>query len=154
MVQLASKRGADVTGVASPTKHAAVLDAGALDVLARDDLPSPANYDRVIDVVGGDAWPHLIAALKPGGHYATSGAIAGPLVQADLREIYLRDITIHGCTFTPLSVFARLVEMMISGQIKPLVSKTYPLGDIATAQADFVAKRYPGKLVLIPPVPI
>jgi hypothetical protein len=32
-----------------------------------------------------------------------------------------------------------------------MVSKTYPLKSIEEAQEDFMAKRFPGKLVLVPP---
>ena len=149
-VQLARLRGATVTGVCSAAKAGAVLDARAKAVLGRDEVPPEAAFDVVIDVVGGPAWPHLITALKPGGHYAVAGAIAGPMVQADLRNIYLRDITIHGCTYQPPEVFERLVQLINDGDIRPLVSKTYPLADIAVAQEDFISKRYPGKLVLIP----
>ena len=149
-VQLASLRGATVTGVCSASKSTAVLNAGAQAVLERDEIPPKAAFDVVIDVVGGPAWPHLIIALKPGGHYAVAGAIAGPIVEADLRNIYLRDITIHGCTYQPPEVFERLVQLINAGDIRPLVSNTYPLSDIATAQEDFTSKRYPGKLVLIP----
>ena len=105
----------------------------------------------VMDIVGGTEWPRLIEALKPGGRYATSGAIAGPIVSADLRTLYLNDLTFYGCSYTPQDVFSKLVALINQGHVKPLVSKTYPLKDIALAQADFIAKKYPGKLVLIPP---
>lgn len=149
-VQLAVLRGAVATGIASEAKAAAVQGAGAATVLPRDAVPDPAAYDAVIDLVGGPSWPDLIAALRPGGHYAVAGAIAGPIVQADLRDIYLRDLTLHGCTYQPPEVFARLVAMINAARVRPLVSKTYPLAEIARAQADFMAKLYPGKLVLIP----
>ncbi|RBW53181.1 zinc-binding dehydrogenase [Ruegeria sp. A3M17] len=149
-VQLAALRGATVWGVTGSTKAEVVKAQGAVDTFDRN-APLPKDmFDVVIDVVGGPAWPGLILALKPGGHYAVSGAIAGPIVQADLREIYLRDITIHGCTHQAFEVFGRLVEMMNAGRIKPLVAKTYPLKDIAKAQEDFQSKALPGKLVLIP----
>ncbi|UWQ79098.1 alcohol dehydrogenase family protein [Leisingera sp. S132] len=150
-VQLAARLGAQVTGQTSPAKAEAVTAMGAGSIIGREDSPEPGGFDAVIDVVGGPAWPALIQALRPGGHYAVSGAIAGPIVTADLREIYLRDITIHGCTFSPRTVFAELVELINSGAIRPLVSATYPLQDIARAQADFMSKAFPGKLVLIPP---
>lgn len=150
-VQLAKIRGAVVTGQTSAAKADVVRDAGAADILERGQDPAPDSFDVVIDVVAGPAWGGLIAALKPGGSYAVSGAIAGPIVEADLREIYLRDITIHGCTYQPPAVFGRLVDLMREGKIRPLVSKTYPLSDIATAQEDFMSKAFPGKLVLIPP---
>ena len=55
------------------------------------------------------------------------------------------------CSYTPHEVFAELVGLVNAGQVRPLVSKTYPLTEIDVAQADFLAKKYPGKLVLIPP---
>ncbi len=149
-VQLAALRGATVTGVTSAAKADIVLRQGASKAIDRDGPIQRDAFDVVVDVVGGPAWGDLILGLNPGGHYACSGAIAGPMVQADLREIYLRDITIHGCTYQPPEVFGRLVGLMNAGKIRPLISKTYPLRDIAQAQADFESKTLPGKLVLIP----
>nr|WP_321249543.1 zinc-binding dehydrogenase [uncultured Ruegeria sp.] len=149
-VQLATLRGASVWGVTSAAKADVVKGQGAIDTFDRDAALPPDMFDVVVDVVGGPTFPGLILALKPGGQYAVSGAIAGPIVQADLRDIYLRDITIHGCTHQAFDVFGRLVELINAGRIRPLVSKTYPLKDIARAQEDFQSKAFPGKLVLIP----
>ena len=149
-VQLAAARGARVTGVAAEAKAPAVRGAGAADVIGRDTVPEATGFDAVIDLVGGPGWPELVRALRPGGHYAVAGAIAGPVVAADLRDIYLRDLTLHGCTFQPPETFRRLVDLANAGAVRPLVSATYPLADIARAQEDFMSKRYPGKLVLIP----
>ena len=80
-----------------------------------------------------------------------AGAIAGPIASIDLRTLYLKDLTLHGSTFQPRAVFQRLVDWINAGVLRPLVSKTYPLRAIAQAQADFMAKTHPGKLVLIPP---
>lgn len=41
--------------------------------------------------------------------------------------------------------------MVNAGQVRPLVSRSYPLQQIARAQADFQSKTLPGKLVLVPP---
>lgn len=150
-VQIASLKGADVTAVSSEHKAAAVQEMGAARVLGRNDALPENHFDIVVDVVGGPTWPALIKALKPGGHYGVSGAIAGPIVTADLREIYLRDITIHGCTHTPRAIFAELIDLINSGQLRPMVSATYPLQDIKVAQEKFLEKSLPGKIVLIPP---
>lgn len=150
-VQLAALRGAHVTGLTSEAKAETVRSQGATETLGRNAALPRDCFDVVIDVVGGPSWADLIRALKPGGHYAVAGAIAGPMVEADLREIYLRDITIHGCTYQPPEIFARLVQLINDGRIKPLISRRYPLQEIAQAQADFEAKTLPGKLALIPP---
>ena len=150
-VELAKLKGAQVTAIAGAGKRDAVLRAGADVVLDRSEMPAASRFTVAIDVVGGPNWLSVIGALKPGGRYAVAGAIAGPIVEADLRTIYLNDLTLFGCTYTPHEVFAELIALVNAGRVRPLVSRTYPLAEIGAAQADFAAKRYPGKLVLIPP---
>ena len=149
-MQLASHMGARVTGIAAPAKAATVQEDGAAEVIARDAPLPQDRYHAVIDLVGGPGFAALIDALRPGGHYAVAGAIAGPMIAADLRRIYLRDITLHGCTYQAPRVFARLMDMVRAGEVRPRISATYPLRDIARAQAEFQAKSHTGKLVLLP----
>ena len=148
-VQLALLRGAEVTGQCSLGKSHVVRAAGG-DVISRETVPKPRHYDVVIDVVGGPGWQDRLESLRPGGRYATSGAVAGPMVTGDLRTVYLNDLTLLGCTHQPREVFAGLVTIINAARIRPVVSKTYPLRDIARAQADLIAGTYPGKLVLVP----
>ncbi len=148
-VQLALMRGAKVTAQCSAAKSAHVRETGATVIEREADLEA-ASFDVVIDIVGGPRWMERLDALRPGGRYATSGAIAGPMVEADLRTIYLHDLTIFGCTHQSRDTFAELAAIINSGAVRPLVSKTYPLRDIAAAQDDLQSGRYPGKIVLIP----
>ncbi|MCX7890678.1 MAG: zinc-binding dehydrogenase, partial [Rhodobacteraceae bacterium] len=154
-VQLARRRGATVIAVAAPAKAAEVLSLGAARVIARDADPvaelGAGAVDAVVDVVGGPAMPRLLDVLAKGGRYAVSGAIAGPMAEIDLRTLYLRDLTLFGCTFQPPEVFANLIAYIEAGEVRPLVARTYPLDQIGQAQADFMAKAHTGKLVLIPP---
>jgi alcohol dehydrogenase len=76
--------------------------------------------------------------------------VAGAQVQGDLRRVYLNDLTIYGATHQPREVFAGLVTIITTARLRPVVSQTYPMRDIARAQADLAAGRYAGKLVLIP----
>jgi NADPH:quinone reductase-like Zn-dependent oxidoreductase len=145
-VQLARRRGAEVIAVAAPEKADALRAIGASRVLPRDELG--VSVDVVVDVVGGPGWPRLLDALVPGGRLATSGAIAGPIVELDLRTLYLRDLTLLGCTYQAEEVFANLVGYVERGEIEPLVARTYPLREIVQAQRDFLEKRFVGKLVL------
>jgi NADPH:quinone reductase-like Zn-dependent oxidoreductase len=150
-VQLAKLRGAEVTALCSASKADAVRAAGASHILDRDASLEGREFDAVLDVVGGPAVAGLLASLRRGGRYAVAGAIGGPLAQIDLRTVYLRDLSLFGCTFQEDAVFAALVAYLAAGKLRPLVSKTYPLSGIRAAQEDFMAKRYAGKLVLVPP---
>ena len=153
-VQLAKRRGAHVTAQASASKKEAVLALGADEVIDRGaDVVArigAGKLDLVVDVVGGEGWSRLLGVLRTGGRYVCSGAIAGPVGPLDLRTLYLRDLALIGCTFQGEGVFESLVSYIERGEIRPVVAKTYPLADIVIAQTDFLAKRYTGKLVLVP----
>ena len=154
-VQLAKCRGAHVIAVASESKADAVKSLGADQVIDRHaDLVSVLGtdcIDVVVDLVVGPAWPSLLDVLKRGGRYVTAGAIAGPIVEFDVRTLYLKDLSFFGCTYQEDDVFKNLVHYLETGQVKPLVSETFALRDIARAQEVFLDKQFVGKLVLIPP---
>lgn len=151
-VQLAVARGAVVTAVAGHAKHAAVAELGARRLIDRDadlvEAIGPDAVDVVIDCVGGAQWPSLLQVLRPGGRYATAGAIAGPEVALDLRTLYLKDITMFGCTVLDDGVFAGLVGRIERGEVRPLVAATFPLAEIVAAQQLFTSKQHVGKIVL------
>ena len=153
-IMLAKRRGAKVVAVASEAKARMVQEIGADEVIHREDklIDSIDNesIDVVIDLVAGESWGELLEVLKKGGRYAASGAIAGPIVELDVRTLYLKDLVLIGCTFQDRQVFQNLIGYIERNEIKPLVSKTYPLKDIINAQKDFVSKKYVGKLVLLP----
>jgi NADPH:quinone reductase-like Zn-dependent oxidoreductase len=54
------------------------------------------SIDVVIDLVAGPKWPSLLDVLRPGGRYAVAGAIGGPLVELDIRTLYLKDLSFFG----------------------------------------------------------
>ena len=107
--------------------------------------------DVVIDNVAGPAFGDVLEVLKRGGKYASSGAIGGPIVGLDMRTFYLKDLTLIGCTAWDEPVFPNLIEYIERGELRPLLAKTFPLAEIATAQREFLEKRHFGNFVLIPP---
>ncbi|MEM9851225.1 MAG: zinc-binding dehydrogenase [Pseudomonadota bacterium] len=155
LVQLAKRRGARVIGLASEAKQANVAALGADRVLARapDNLQAALGDDKITvlaDVVGGPAWPGLIAVLERGGRYVCSGAIAGPLVTLDLRTLFLRDLTFHGSTVLGPEVMQNLVGYIEGGQVRPALSATFRVADLADAQSAFMAKAHTGNIVVTP----
>lgn len=153
-VQLAKRRGAHVIALSGASKADMVREQGADEVLDRNaKLPQELSQpvDVVLDVVCGEGVNARLSSLRAGGRYAIAGAIAGPMADVDLRTIYLRDLKVLGCTFQEDEVFENLIGYIERNEIRPHISKTYPLSDIAQAQKDFLSKQYMGKLVLIPP---
>lgn len=154
-IQLAKRRGARVTAVAGRDKADQLLALGAGQVLPRGESIvgklGKESVDVVLDVAAGPSFGELLDVLRKGGRYAVAGAIAGPIVELDVRTLYLKDLSFFGCTFQDDVVFENLVSYIERGEIRPLVARTYPLQDIAEAQKDFLSKGNIGKLVLVIP---
>jgi NADPH:quinone reductase-like Zn-dependent oxidoreductase len=159
IVQLARARGAIPYAIVGPGKEQAVKDIGAEAVITRGapDLIAAVNeatggqpIDVVADLVGGAIFNDLLRILRPEGRYTTAGAIAGPVVQLDLRTMYLKQLQLHGSSQGTRGDFRRIVRYIEQGLIKPLVGGVYKLSDFHRAQADFVAKDFVGKLVVVP----
>ncbi len=151
-VQLAKRRGASVTAMASPDKFEALRKLGADQVIPRDAdllaLSGTHQFDAAVDVVGGNQFPALLQCLKNGGRYGVAGAIAGPIVDLDLRTLYLKDLRLIGCTVLDRAVFSNLIGYIERGEIQPLVAATFPLAAIVAAQQAFLTKQHVGKIVL------
>ncbi|MFM7686164.1 MAG: alcohol dehydrogenase family protein [Actinomycetota bacterium] len=156
-VQLAKRRGATVTAVVGGgvggDKAQQVLAIGADRVIDRNDDPVAAlgeeSVDLVVDNVAGPGFESMLKVLRRGGRYTSSGAIGGPIVPLDMRTLYLKDITLIGCTAWDEPVFPNLVGYIERGEIRPLVAATFPLERIADAQREFLLKRHVGKFVLV-----
>ncbi|WP_440909719.1 alcohol dehydrogenase family protein [Candidatus Pelagibacter sp.] len=151
-VQLAKRRGAYVVAQCSKSKFDEIKKIGADEVVDRDEnlvtKLGSNEFDVTVDLVAGNNWQQLLDILKPGGRYVTAGAIAGPIVNLDVRTLYLKDLTFYGCTYQLVEVFKNLIKYIESNEIKPLVAKTFPLEQIVDAQKEFLSKKFIGKIVL------
>lgn len=159
VVQLCRARGAIPFALVSRDKAETVRTIGAEAVIARGngDLVRSVEaatggqpIDVVVDVVAGPLFNDLLRILRPEGRYATCGAIAGPIVQFDLRTMYLKHLQLIGSSQGTRADFQRLVQHIEEGKLKAVVGGVYKLSDLHRAQADFKAKHFVGKLVIVP----
>ena len=160
LIQLVKRRGAKVIALTNETKAEEVLAVGADAVIRRkldnwvDVIRSVTGGDKVTvaaDVVGGPVFDQLMAVLARGGRYVISGAIGGKQVTTDISHLYLNDWMWIGSTVTELNVFPDLLRYVENNEIRPLLTATYPLEEIHQAQEAFLAKKYVGNMVLVPP---
>jgi NADPH:quinone reductase-like Zn-dependent oxidoreductase len=157
LVQLANRRGARTVAMASEAKHGEVARINPTAILTRQPADLRAalrasigqeTVSVIADIVGGDQFPNLLDVLERGGRYACSGAIAGPIVKLDLRTMYLRDLTFHGCTIFQPNVFADLIKYIEAGEILPILAAAFPLEDLHEAQQKFIDKKHTGSIVV------
>ena len=159
LIQLAKRRGAKAIGICSKAKMADVKSLGAEGVIDRDrrdlkaalkEITGKETVSVLADVVGGADWPLWLDVIERGGRLTCAGAIAGPMVEFDLRTFYLRDLTFTGATIVPVGLFAKLVSYIEKGEIKPILAACYDLRDLHAAQTAFITKSHIGNIVVKP----
>ncbi|MGB3828558.1 MAG: zinc-binding dehydrogenase [Ornithinimicrobium sp.] len=156
LVQLASARGANVIALTSADKADDVMAAGARHTINRrtDNIAeqvlrhAPQGVDAVADVAGGPLVAQLMPLIRDDGRWVIAGAVAGPVIDFDLRRLYLHNISLIGSSMHTRDHFAALVDAARSGAVKPLISASYPLTQIADAQQQFARGRHVGKIIL------
>ena len=157
VIQLCRARGAIPYAVVGAGKEDAVKSIGAEGTITRGEgslidavsqVTEEAPIDVVIDTVAGPMLPDLIEVLRPQGRYATCGAMGGPMVEIDMRRIYLKNLELHGASQGTRGDFAAIRDYALSGKIKPLVACTFALEDMGLAQEEFKKKKFVGKLVI------
>jgi len=149
LISLANRRGAITLAMTSPSKRERIEALNPNRIIRRDlkDLGED-KVDVVADVVAGAIFPELIHALDRGGRYVTSGAIAGPVVDLDVRTLYLHDLTLFGSTVVKPGTFANLVGYIERREIKPALAAHYPLKELHAAQKAFIEKKHVGNIVV------
>ena len=155
-IQLCRLRGARVIAIASADKSALLDELGADAVIDRNTDPLEAAIreaaggavDVALDVVGGGQFMPLINALRQGGRYSSSGAIAGPLVEFDLRQLVYKDLQLTGATIVPPGTMQRLVNLIEQDLLRPMLAQTFPLRELARAQEAFMLKKHVGNIVV------
>ena len=153
-VQLAAARGCRVIAQTSAGKADLVRSSGADEVVDRSasglaDL-APGGLDAVIDVVGGSQVNALLPVLRPHGRWVIAGAVAGAVVDLDLRRLYLHNLRLIGSTMHAPAHFTALAEQARAGGLAPRVAATYPLSQIHDAHAALTERAHVGKIVVVP----
>jgi NADPH:quinone reductase-like Zn-dependent oxidoreductase len=157
-VQLARLAGAHVTAsVRRADQSAAVRQLGAHEVVVGDEIAATPKYDLIIESVGGKTLGTALAALERGGTCVTLGVSATSEVMFDARNFFVAGrTTLYGFyLFTelgnePASIgLRRLAELVAAGQLSPHISLERPWKEIGQVAQDLIARRFPGKAVLI-----
>ena len=160
-----------VLATASAAKHDACRALGATHVLARDQVPSHLaeavraasggrGADIIFDLVGGAYLEANVAALGLHGRLCCISTMGGSKGTLDLGALLGRRLTVLGSTLRSRNseqkarlvadFIARVLPRFERGELRPVLSKTYPLADAAKAHEDLASDRVVGKIVLIP----
>jgi NADPH2:quinone reductase len=165
-IQLAKAFGAKVIATAgSDEKCAACQVLGAdltinyrtsdfVEVMKSKDLKA----DVILDMVGGDYVPRNIEVAALNGRIVQIAFQQASTITADFMPLMLKRLTFTGSTLRPRTVAekaviareleARVWPLLLRGQCKPQIYRTFPLAEAAQAHALMESSSHVGKIVL------
>ena len=154
-IQIARLHGVQVTGVDHPEKLDMLRSMGAADVIdyTREDFTRTGQrYDYILDVKTSRSVLDCARALEPEGTYATVGGSMPRLFQALLLWWPWISMTtkkkIRIVSLKANRDLAYMRELFESGQVVPVIDRTYSLSEIAQAFRRFAEGRHKGKVVI------
>jgi NADPH:quinone reductase-like Zn-dependent oxidoreductase len=106
------------------------------------------GVDAVVDTVGEPTWDLSLRAVKPGGVVVVPGATGGANPPAQLNRIFFRSVTVAGTTMGTRGELRRLVDLVATGALRPLIGSTHPLRDAPIAFAEMAGGDLRGKITL------
>lgn len=157
-IQIARLHGARVIATASSDeKLSAAKKLGAHDVIhyERDDfvkvtkqLTGRRGVDIVFEHVGEATMAGSLRCLALGGRVITCGATTGPKLEIDLRHLFFKNLSVLGATMGSRGDLRRIVELMGSGALHPVIDRVLPLSEVAAAHQAMANREQFGRIIL------
>lgn len=165
-VQLAKRAGAEVVACGgAPWKLERLRALGADQVIdtsrenfrevvweryGKPRMTGGGGVDVVVNYIGGETWVESLKCLAPGGRMLVCGATAGWATPNDARYVWTYELAIVGSNGWTLDDQARVYAMAAAGELVPVVDSVRPLAETAAAVEVLIARRFFGKLVVVP----
>ena len=116
------------------------------------------GVDVILDMIGGDYTPMNVGCLANDGRLVMINAMKGNKVEISLSEVMRKRLVITGSMLRSREVafksaIAKKLEehiwpLLASGQIKPVIYKTFPADEAAKAHELMESSEHMGKIVI------
>jgi NADPH:quinone reductase-like Zn-dependent oxidoreductase len=151
-VQLAKYFGTDVTAVCSTKNLELVKSLGAdrvIDYTKEDFTRNGQTYDVIFDAVGKQSFRRSRDSLKPGGSYLATDHLANLWLALWTSRIGNKRVRFSITSPMPTKkdvVF--LKDLIEAGKYRPVIDRSYPLGDIVEATRYVETEQKTGNVVV------
>jgi len=157
-IQIAKFMGAQVIVIGSDAKKLEMAESTGANILI--DRSKEENWSksvhlatnkRGVDVVVdnvGTTFMQSLRTLRKGGRLLTVGNSGAPKFEIDNRYIFAKHLSIIGSTMSTLKDFQEVMDLIVSGKLKPIMDKTFTLKDAAIAQERLWKGENFGKITL------
>ena len=157
-VQIARAMGAEVTGVSSARNHELVSSLGAshmIDYKTTNYTEGSERYDLIVDMIGNHSVGANSSVLKPGGRLVMVGGgkgdwfgpMIGPLAALVQSPFIEQEIILFIASLSQKDM-KKLADLMASGEVAPVIDRTFALDRISEAIAYSESGRARGKIVV------
>ncbi|MBT0956842.1 NAD(P)H-quinone oxidoreductase [Alphaproteobacteria bacterium KMM 3653] len=165
--QLAAAWGAKVFVTAGgPEKCAKLSQSGieAIDYRSADiteetlRLTDGQGVDVVLDILGGDSINKHLACMAQGGRHIGIAFMTGMIAPVDLGLVMRKGLWLSSSTLRPKSdaekasiaqsLRTNLLPLIASDKVRPVISQSFPLEEVAQAHALLESGKNIGKIVL------
>lgn len=109
---------------------------------------SNRGCDVVLDHVGTDTFQESLKCLNWGGRFVTCGATSGSNVSLDLKAVFFKNIALLGSTMGSKADLIRILNLVTSGKLKPVIDCVFPMSDLPKAFERLEKREAFGKIVL------
>jgi NADPH2:quinone reductase len=112
------------------------------------------GVDIVIESIGGTVTSEALSSLGPGGVLITLGYSAGRKTTIDVTDLIWKRARMAGFSLfaqSPIAIadaWRDILPLIVSGSVKPLVERVYPLSKAGEALRHLIEDRPFGKVVL------
>ncbi|MCO5998552.1 NAD(P)H-quinone oxidoreductase [Actinoallomurus rhizosphaericola] len=161
-IQLAKAHGARVlctAGTEEKLERCRELGADvAINYRTEDFVEAAHPVDVILDIMGAKYLPRNIDALGTGGRLVVIGLQGGGVGELDLGKLLAKRASVHATSLRarPLKEKAEVVAavregmwpLLEDGTVRPIVDRTLPMADAATAHRVMEESTHVGKIVL------
>lgn len=110
-------------------------------------LTNNEGVDHVVEVGGAGTFSESVRCTKLAGHIALIGVLSGPSVsEIILPRIFLKQIRLSGIAMANQDSQIAMVDYLEKNEIKPEISDSFELEDLATAFQHQIDNKHFGKI--------
>ena len=115
------------------------------------ELTGGKGVDLVFDSIGASVWDENFRSLKSGGRLVNCGVTGGHRASLRIGRMFTSQVTLMGASTGSRADFTKVATLVRRGEIRGIVSRTFPLQDAADAHRAIEGRDVFGKLVLTVP---
>jgi NADPH:quinone reductase-like Zn-dependent oxidoreductase len=111
-------------------------------------LTGGRGVDTVVEVGGPGTLDQSMHACRIGGHVALIGVLTGVAGPVQTALLFSKNLTVQGLTVGSRAMQLDMIEGVEANGIRPVISDTFPLADLADAFRHQAANKHFGKIAV------